>query len=122
MKNIQAKLTWVAITLAGLAFAAAGAAKLLGVPQLHASFAIMGLPVWFGYFIGLCELSGGIGLFIRKLSALAACGLLCIMAGAIYFHVHYEVATHAIPALALSGLLIAIIAGRRGDLFNTRTA
>ena len=63
---------WAAIGLSALAFAAAGVAKLMGVPMVHASFANMGLPSWFGYFIGICELAGAIGLLIRRLSGLAA--------------------------------------------------
>ncbi len=100
---------WVITILTALAFAAAGTAKLMGVPQLHASFGIMGLPSWFGYFIGFCELSGAIGLLIRPLSALAASGLVAIMLGAIFFHVHYEVVSHAVPAIVLTVLLAIII-------------
>ena len=44
----------------------------LCVPQLHTSFAELGLPVWFGYCIGASEVAGAICLFIRPLSALAA--------------------------------------------------
>lgn len=105
--------TWVICILAALAFGAAGIAKLMGVPQLHASFAIMGLPNWFGYFIGFCELAGAIGLLIRPLSALAASGLIAIMMGAIFFHVAYEVASHALPAVILTILLVIIVRVRR---------
>ncbi len=105
--------TWAIIILAALAFGAAGIGKLMGVPQLHASFAAMGLPQGFGYFIGLCELVGAIGLLIRPLSALAASGLIAIMLGAIFFHVQYEVASHALPAIVLTFLLVIIIRMRR---------
>ena len=43
---------WVAIVLTSIAFAAAGIAKLMGVPMVHESFANLGLPGWFGYVIG----------------------------------------------------------------------
>ena len=115
MKNIQSKLVYVPIVLAGSAYIVAGTSKLLGIPGLHASFALMGLPVWFGYFIGACEVTGGLGLFNRKFSALAAACLLGIMAGAIYFHLYYEVAAHALPAVILSMLLLFIIKVRRVD-------
>lgn len=111
--NAKSVATWVLLGVVGLAFAAAGTAKLLGVPQMHASFAIMGLPGWFGYFIGACELAGAIGLLIRPLSALAASGLVGVMLGAIFFHVHYEVVSHAVPAVVLSILLLVIIVLRR---------
>lgn len=115
MSKAKSIAVWGVITLAGLAFAAAGTAKLMGVPQLHASFAIMGLPAWFGYFIGTCELAGAIGLFIRKLSAIAASGLIAIMLGAIFFHVKFEVVSHAVPAIVLTILLAIIISVRRQD-------
>lgn len=105
--------TWAISILAALAFGAAGVGKLMGVPQLHASFAVMGLPHWFGYFIGLCEFTGAVGLLIRPLSALAASGLIAIMVGAIFFHVNYEVASHAVPAVILTILLVIIVRVRR---------
>ena len=115
MSKTKSITVWALIALAGLAFAAAGTAKLMGVPQLHASFATMGLPAWFGYFIGACELAGAIGLFIRKLSAIAASGLVAIMLGAIFFHIHYEVVANAVPAIVLTVLLAIIISVRRHD-------
>lgn len=110
-------LSWITIGLTGLAFAAAGTAKLMGVPQLHASFALMGLPVWFGYLIGLCELLGAVGLFIRPFSALCASGLIIIMIGAIVFHLKYDVLANGIPAMLLTALLAIIVALRKKDVF-----
>lgn len=115
MSKAKSIAIWSAIALSSAAFAAAGSAKLMGVPQLHASFAIMGLPHWFGYLIGASELAGAIGLLWRKLSALAATGLAAIMAGAIYFHLVYDAAAHAIPALVLSALLLVVIVARRQE-------
>jgi uncharacterized membrane protein len=37
-------------------------------------------------FIGVCELSGAIGLWIPRLSFWAAAGLIVIMIGAVYTH------------------------------------
>lgn len=109
----MSKAIWVCVGLTSLAFAAAGAAKLAGVEQLHMSFAAMGLPTWFGYFIGAAELSGAIGLWLRKLRPLAALGLLVIMAGAIYFHVVYDAVANAVPAVVLSALLLVILNASR---------
>jgi putative oxidoreductase len=115
MNKLKSIAIYCVIGLTGLAFAAAGTAKLFGVPSLHASFALMGLPAWFGYFIGACELSGAIGLFIRKFRVIAASGLTVIMLGAIYFHIIFEIASHALPALILLVLLSNIIFVRRHD-------
>jgi len=100
---------YLCLGLTRLAFAAAGVGKLMGVEQLHASFAAMGLPVWFGYFIGASEAAGAIGLWVRKLRTLAAAGLVIIMAGATYFHIFFATVPNAIPAIVLAALLIAVL-------------
>ena len=73
------------------------------------SFTTLGLPVWFGTFIGLAEIAGGIGVWHRKTSALAAAGLLVIMLGAVYYHAVHTPILEGIPALLLLGICIWII-------------
>ncbi|GAA0780209.1 MULTISPECIES: DoxX family protein [Pseudomonadati] len=107
---------WFSLVLASLAFLAAGLAKLAGVEQLHMSFAVMGLPVWFGYFIGACEVAGAVGIWMRKLSLYACSGLITIMLGAIYFHLVFDAVTHAVPAVILSLLLLNIVSSRKAQL------
>ena len=96
----------------------AGGAKLAGVPQMHASFSVLGLPVWFGYFIGACEIAGAIGLFIRRLSALAAIGISIIMLGALYFHAIYTPIAQGIPSMLVL-LLCAYIFSKRSMPFRS---
>ncbi|MCJ8308856.1 MAG: DoxX family protein [Rhizobiaceae bacterium] len=86
--------------LPAIAFAAAGVAKLMGVPAVHGSFEMMGLPSWFGYFIGLAEAAGAVGLLMARTRKLAAAGLIIIMIGAIYFHIAYAIPS-ALPATVL---------------------
>ena len=107
-------LPWLAIILLGLPMIIAGSAKLAGVPELHQSFALLGLPKWFGYFIGLAELAAGIAVFVKRMSALAALGLVPIMLGAAYFHVAYAVPS-AVPALVFILLSLGVIYYRRSD-------
>lgn len=107
------KVIWVCIGLTSFAFVAAGGAKLAGVEQLHQSFAQMGLPGWFGYFIGLAEVLGGVGLWFRRFSPAAAAGLLIIMFGATYYHAAYDSIANAVPAVLLSLLLVAILTLRK---------
>jgi putative oxidoreductase len=92
---------WIAIALVVLYVGAAGIAKLAGVPYVHSSFPKLGLPHWFGYFIGTCEVLGPIALFIRPLRALAALGLGVIMIGATYYHATYTPILQAAPAFIL---------------------
>lgn len=123
MKKFKTYGLWVVIVLSALAFLAAGAAKLMGVEMVHKSFATLGLPAFFGYFIGACEIAGAIGLFIRKLSALAAAGLALIMVGAAYYHAIYDM--QGLPAAIILFVFSAIIViGRKNDsfLFKNRTA
>ena len=88
----------------------------MGVPMVHQSFADLGLPGWFGYFIGVCEIAGAIGLYIRRLSGLAAAGLGIIMIGAVYYHVTYDPPQAAIPAIVLLLLSAYIFTQRREDI------
>lgn len=108
-------MLWASLGLASLAFAAAGAAKLAGVEAVHASFATMGLPAWFGYFIGMCELAGAVGLWLRRTSPFASAGLFIIMLGATYFHVVYEAVPNAIPAIVLAVLTAFIFMTRKAE-------
>lgn len=109
--------TWIAILLLALPMGAAGVGKLMGVEMLHESFKLMGLPEWFGYFIGLCELSGALGLLIPRLSTAAASGLMLIMLGAVGFHVVFTPLSAGVPALILAILASAIIYLRKDDSF-----
>ncbi|KXI26734.1 DoxX family protein [Paraglaciecola hydrolytica] len=115
MNKTKKIVLWISLGLASAAFAAAGLAKLAGVEQMHMSFATMGLPAWFGYFIGAAELAGAVGLWLRRTSIYASAGLFSIMLGAMYFHVVYDTAANAVPALVLALLLINIFVKRRGQ-------
>ena len=97
MDKLKLVASWIPIVLVALPMIAGGASKLAGIPETHESFAMMGLPAWFGYFIGAAELAGGIGVLIPRLAALAAAGIIPIMIGAVYFHIAFDVPS-PIPA------------------------
>lgn len=83
-------------------FLASGIAKLFSLDYEVAAFARWGYPAGFMYFIGIMEVAGALGLWLRKLSALAGFCLCVLMSGAI--------ATHAMHAewpmvAAATGLL-----------------
>ena len=104
---------WIAIALVTLYVGAAGIAKLAGMPYVHSSFPKLGLPHWFGYFVGACEVLGSIALFIQRLSAWAAAGLGIIMVGATYYHAVYTPIIQAAPAFVLVLLCLYIFWKRR---------
>lgn len=82
--------------------------KLSGDPMAKAGFAVAGLPVWFMYVIGLGELLGVIGLWIKNkvVFRLAYEGLFLILIGAIVTTVVFV----SIP-LALLPMATAIVLG-----------
>lgn len=106
----------MAIVLVALYVVAGGVAKLTGVTRVLNSFSVLGLPSWFGYFIGSCEILGAIALFIRPLSALAALGLAAIMGGALYYHANYTPIAQGLPALVLMFLCGYIFLSRRAEM------
>jgi putative oxidoreductase len=108
----------IAAALVALYIGAGGTAKLLGVPYVHSSFPKLGLPVWFGYFIGVCEVLGSIALFMPPLSALAAAGLGIIMVGATYYHATYTPIIQAVPAFLLTILCAYIFLKRRANILQ----
>ena len=110
---MQKYLLWVALGLVTLVMLMGGIGKLSGNPMMHQSFEMLGLPSWFGYFIGACEVAGAIGIWLPRLSALAAAGISIIMVGAIYFHVTMTPIAQALPALVVLLLCLYIIARRR---------
>jgi len=115
MTKFKMIASWAIIVLLAAAFIAAGSGKLLGVEMLHQSFANMGLPSWFGYFIGACEVAGGVGLLVRKWSALAALGLFAVMLGAIGYHLAFDPMAMALPAVVLALLALMAFISRKGD-------
>jgi uncharacterized membrane protein YphA (DoxX/SURF4 family) len=112
----------LAIALVVLYVGAGGIAKLLGVPYVHSSFPKLGLPDWFGYFIGVCEVLGCIALLIRPLSAIASAGLGIIMVGATYYHAAFTPLIQAAPAFILTICCIYIFIKRRRDTLRFNEA
>lgn len=93
-----------------LAFAAAGLAKLAGVPMMVQTFDAVGVGQWFRYVTGIIEVSSAILLWVPGFTAYAAGLLVCTMVGALI--AHFTVlsamgAGAAVPAFVL-GVLAAI--------------
>lgn len=100
----------VAVTLAmSIVFLCSGMGKLLSVPFFHVPFTLMNLPTGFGYFIGVIEVVGALGIGWREYRVWSATALLSVMMGAIYYHFNYETTFSALPTLSLSALLFLTI-------------
>ena len=91
-------LDYFAMTVVSLIMLAGAALKLTGNEVALKSFADLGLPGWFGTFIGVCELLGAIGLWLRPTSRLAAAGIAVIMVGALYYHFMFPPLSAGLPA------------------------
>lgn len=114
---MQKYILWAASGIVTLVMAMGGIGKWSGNEMMHSSFTILGLPSWFGYFIGTCELAGAIGIWVPRLSALAAMGISVIMLGAVYFHAMNTPLGQAVPAVVVLICCAYIISQRRAQAF-----
>ncbi|WP_298274744.1 DoxX family protein [uncultured Bradyrhizobium sp.] len=105
---------WVVRGLLALAFAAAGAAKLYGVPMLVAEFEHLGLGQWFRYFTGSLELIGAILILLPPVVAFGGVLLSCIMVGATISHL-FVIGGSPVPALVLLTLSAIVAYAKRSQ-------
>ncbi|WP_093174915.1 DoxX family protein [Variovorax sp. YR266] len=62
--SMQRRIVWGVRILLALAFGAAGASKLAGVPQMVQVFDAIGFGQWFRYVTGLVEVGGALLLLV----------------------------------------------------------
>ncbi|MGL3212806.1 DoxX family protein [Bradyrhizobium sp. BR 1433] len=105
---------WVVRGLLALAFAAAGAAKLYGVPMLVEEFEHIGLGQWFRYFTGSLELLGAVLILLPPVAAFGGVLLSCIMAGATITHL-FVIGGSPVPALVLLTLSAIVVYAKRSQ-------
>ncbi|WP_338695363.1 DoxX family protein [Bradyrhizobium sp. 26S5] len=106
---------WVVRGLLALAFAAAGGAKLYGVPMLVEEFQHIGLGQWFRYLTGSLELFAALLILVPSLAAFGGLLLSCIMVGATVTHL-FVIGGSPVPALVLL-TLSAIVAYTKRSQF-----
>jgi uncharacterized membrane protein YphA (DoxX/SURF4 family) len=114
---------WILQILLGLLFIFSGAVKFtFTAEQMHAAAPdAIQFPMAFIWFIGVCEILGGLGLILpgvtkikRFLTPLAAVGLLIIMIGAVVTTIMGPGVKPAILAFVV-GIFCAVIAYGRRD-------
>ncbi|HEX7925342.1 MAG TPA: DoxX family protein [Bradyrhizobium sp.] len=105
---------WVVRGLLALAFAAAGAAKLYGVPMLVAEFEHIGLGQWFRYLTGSLELLGAVLILVPPVAAFGGLLLSCIMIGATITHL-FLIGGSPVPALVLLTLSAIVAYAKRSQ-------
>ncbi|MBO2447238.1 DoxX family protein [Actinomadura barringtoniae] len=109
------RVVWgVQIFLALFFIVASGLPKFVDQKDAVESFVKIGWGQWFQYFTGACEVAGGIGLLVRRLSGAAALGLIGVMIGATIANLTVLVPASAVLTVAL-GVIFAGIAWYRRE-------
>jgi len=98
--NIKTYGLWALKILAGLAFLAAGYAKLTGVEMMVATFDSVGFGQWFRYVTGAIEIVGAVLLFVPGKAFYGAAMLAITMFGAVTTH-FVLIGGNPIPAIIL---------------------
>ncbi|MEM9261972.1 MAG: DoxX family protein [Pseudomonadota bacterium] len=104
---------WVGMAIVSAIMIMGGTAKLTGNPMVLESFAQLGLPRWFATFIGVAEVAGAVGIWLRPTSRYAAAGIAIIMVGALYYHISFPPLSGGAPAAVIL-LICGYIVSRRG--------
>ena len=87
--------------------------KLIALPTLVQQFQAWGLPVWMMYFVGVAQLLGGVGFFIRNIRLPSSFAMALVMIGAtvtVLASGHERVNA---PITALLAALCLAVAGHR---------
>ena len=97
----KSKVQLVVTALLTLAFLGSGIMKLTGAEEISQGFEKWGYPIIFMYFIGLCEIAGAIGFWLRRFSYAAKICIIILMAGAVLTHLVFDTIQDAVPPLVL---------------------
>ncbi|HYB13572.1 MAG TPA: DoxX family protein [Myxococcota bacterium] len=89
---------WAGRVLRAALFLFAGGLKLRALPEAVAIFEKFGGRA-FMYFIGVCEVAGGVGILVPRTAGLAALCLALLMVGAVFSHVFVLGVAQIGPAL-----------------------
>ncbi len=95
------KVQTVLTVLLALAFLLSGIMKLTGAEQIRQGFENWGYPIIFMYFIGLCEVAGAIGMWLRRFSYAAKVCIILLMAGAVLTHLVFDTFKEAMAPIIL---------------------
>ncbi|MEV0354611.1 DoxX family protein [Nocardia sp. NPDC050697] len=123
--TVRNRVLWTLQILLGLFFVIASGAPKLIMPGTIAENSVdsVAIPVGLLIFIGIAEVAGGIGLMVRKLSALAAAGLsvLTVLAAGTQAFLADKPGMAIFP-LVLAAVFAWIAYERRGTVAELRNA
>ena len=97
----KSKVQMVVTVLLTLAFLGSGIMKLTGAEQMRQGFESWGYPIIFMYIIGICEVAGTIGMWLRRFSFAAKVCFILLMAGAVLTHLVFDTIGDAVSPIIL---------------------
>ena len=97
----KSKVQMVITVLLSLAFLMTGIMKLTGAEMVQEGFEGWGYPIFFMYIIGICEVAGAIGLWLRRFSYAAKVCFILLMAGAALTHLVFDTFQEAMAPIIL---------------------
>ncbi|WP_440533028.1 DoxX family protein [Variovorax sp. YR566] len=107
---MQRRIVWGVRILLALAFGAAGASKLAGVPQMVQVFDAIGFGQWFRYVTGLVEVGGALLLLVPATGFFGGLLLAATMVCGVATHL-VLIGGNPVPAMVLA-LLSGFVAWR----------
>lgn len=116
----QRRIVWGVRILLAVAFGAAGASKLAGVPQMVQVFDAIGFGQWFRYLTGLVEVGGALLLLVPATGFLSGLLLAATMVCAVATHL-VLIGGNPAPAVVLA-LLSGFVAWRLRPVSRLATA
>ena len=114
-QKLQGIVLWILTGLLAAIFLIAGVPKLVGAEGWIRHFAVWGYPDWFRPIVGAVEVISAVLLVVPRLASFGACGIVVIMAGATYTHLHCvpDEAGRVAITLTLFGLAAVVGYARR---------
>lgn len=101
---------WTLLGFSSLQFGAVGLLKVAGFAPLYQQLAELHISHGLGLFIGLAEVTGVLGLWVRRTRGWALLGLLTLAVCAVAVHFGAGVAlTKAVPAVLAAGVLTTLL-------------
>jgi putative oxidoreductase len=102
------RTVWGIRILLAIVFAAAGTAKLAGVPMMVANFEAIGFGQWFRYLTGAVEWIGVVLLLVPRTGFFGGLWLGGTMVGAVASHL-FLTGGSAVPAMVLGALCAVVV-------------
>ena len=90
MSEKEERSAWTLSIVLAAYFGIYGVAKLIGVEALHQPFAVLGLSVWYGYFIATLEVVLAVGLLFKRVASMSGVGLCILITGMAFYHFNYQ--------------------------------